>query len=404
MNMTSTAVIETVSFVDFPNETGHEVDDGGYSGGHGGHGYPIIPEIALVILRFVKIFVDSVGIVGNTAVIILVVFCRDLRTTANYHFLNMALADVVLLLENILTQISYLINYDIFSSWMCVPNYLHTMTVQTSSLTLSALSIDRYKLIVHPLKNLQERTTMSVLSSLVGVWLLSLLLHAPVQIFSTRVGKYCMTLLPWKHGSLVYKIYTLLVLFVIPVLIVSFCNYQIARKLRRKRPGMSHGTSVVTSAALFQRTHDVAVSNADVEFRPPASEPAVPSDAKPSAAKKPGRARSMRLVITVALLYIMLYLPFYAFYAASIIPNALPRKLYYEGHVYASLLLLINSAINPYIYVLIGGNFRRQICQLLPCLRRKKTADNKYIDDCSKQNQFSNGITNTTSPDLEKSE
>lgn len=89
-----------------------------------------------------------------------------------------------------------------------------------------------------------------------------------------------------------------------------------------------------------------------------------PKDAKPSSR----RARSSRLIVTVVIAYIALNLPFYVLYTLSLIPGAIPWKVYFDAHTYLALMLLLNSAVNPFIYSLMGSNYRKHIRQALRCL------------------------------------
>ena len=122
-NSTSVTTVDTLDMVfDDLNATDVAVIGGGHQGN-------IIPPAVLMLLRYFKIMVDAVGLLGNAVVIIMIVSFRDLRTAPNFHFLNMALADAFLLLNNLAMQISFLVDFDIFLALKCLPSYFHKVSV-----------------------------------------------------------------------------------------------------------------------------------------------------------------------------------------------------------------------------------------------------------------------------------
>lgn len=96
-----------------------DADDGG---GHHDYGERTLFDMIVV---YFKLVVDIVGLLGNVVVVLLVTFCHDLHSAANYHFLNMAVADFILLLENLAARINNIIHFDLFRAWDCIPLYLH---------------------------------------------------------------------------------------------------------------------------------------------------------------------------------------------------------------------------------------------------------------------------------------
>eukprot|EP00057_Strongylocentrotus_purpuratus_P000912 XP_001186640.1 PREDICTED: octopamine receptor beta-2R [Strongylocentrotus purpuratus] len=363
---TTTAIILAgvdydLSFNETLNDTSYgdafDADDGG---GH--HDYGERSLFDMIVMYF-KLVIDVAGLLGNVVVVLLVTFCHDLHSAANYHFLNMAVADFILLLENLAARINNIVHFDLFRTWDCLPLYLHTVVVQTSSLTLAALSIDRFKLIVRPLKNLHDRSTAKVFISLIAVWFVSFALHIPSQLFSVQNGSYCKVILPWVHGKLVYGIYSNVALFYLPTSIVLYCNLSIIAKIRRRRPGVSYLDRNAQPTTSHDTTED---GHGGTSAAITTSKPVVTRS--PKDAKSSRRARSSRIIVTVVIAYIALNLPFYAFYTLSLIPGAIPWKVYYDGHSYLGLMLLLNSAINPFIYSLMGSNYRKHIRQALRCL------------------------------------
>ncbi|XP_054755773.2 5-hydroxytryptamine receptor 2A-like [Lytechinus pictus] len=340
-----------------------EVDDRGE-----GHLYSDDDTLFAMVILYFKIVINIVGMVGNVVVILLITLCRDLHTAANYHFLNMAVADFILLLENIVRRIGNLMDVDVLQSWNCVPVFLHTVVVQTSSLTLAAVSIDRYKLIVRPLKNLHERSALSVTLSLVAVWIVSFVLHIPIAVFTVQTASYCKTVLPWVHGKLVFGVYSNVVLFYLPTSIVLFCNLCILAKIRRKMPGLRFRLPASKPMETSTTSNECVDENSskDATNYPSATQSSPQSKTR----QVSRRGRSARIVMTVMFAYIAFNLPFYGFYTVALIPGAMSWNVYLNGHLYLAVLLLINSAVNPFIYALMGSKYRkhfRQVVRYLCC-------------------------------------
>ena len=105
-----------------------------------------------------------------------------------------------------------------------------------NSLTLLALSLERYFAICHPLRSRRWQTLSHSYKIIIGVWVSALLFIVPVAVFqqlkTMRNGnKLCIEIWPNKNLEKVYQILLDIVLFLLPLLMMMVAYSLIARNL-----------------------------------------------------------------------------------------------------------------------------------------------------------------------------
>ncbi|XP_038071975.1 G-protein coupled receptor 54-like [Patiria miniata] len=131
-------------------------------------GQPV--QKAIGIFTFVII---AVGLVGNSAVIYIVVRYRDMHTTTNFSFANLALTDILLLVFQALSITLDIFGYGVSVSLNCWPTfYLRHVIGEVTGLTLAMMSYDRWRLVAYPLEAVKhtERRKRVFLFGIVILW------------------------------------------------------------------------------------------------------------------------------------------------------------------------------------------------------------------------------------------
>ncbi|XP_070543183.1 somatostatin receptor type 2-like [Ptychodera flava] len=263
------------------------------------------------------------GMLGNGFVIFMLLYYTGLRTVPNVYIFNLALADLLFLCSLPFLTYFYHINYWIFGKIVCkVVSGIDGMNMFTGIFILTAMSIDRYLAIVHGIRSMKYRTVKAAKITNCMLWLLSTLVTLPVWIYSDEHEPgLCDIRWPEHIDGAWFIIYTFVIGFVLPVVIISSCYIFI----------------------LFHVIH---------------SGPKSENNRKSSSA-----SRKVFVMVSLAVAaFAMCWLPFYV------------TRLLYVFHFHSSILRpffvitlclsYANSALNPLIYTYTGGNFRKNLAKM----------------------------------------
>lgn len=122
-----------------------------------------------------------IGIVGNSMVVAVIYRYMKLKTVANAFVLNLAVSDLTFLITLPMWATSTATGYHWpFGGFLCKACAgLATFNLYTSIFFLTALSIDRYLAIVHPMRSRRFRTVEYARITCVLIWLFAFLLSLP---------------------------------------------------------------------------------------------------------------------------------------------------------------------------------------------------------------------------------
>ncbi|KAG5853132.1 hypothetical protein ANANG_G00069840 [Anguilla anguilla] len=183
---------------------------------------------------------------GNSLFVTALVSCRKLRSVTNLLIANLAVSDLLVALVCCPFEMHYYVVQEL--SWSFGPHlcsavtYLRSVSLYVSTDALLAIAMDRYLVIVHPLKpRMSSHRACCVLGS---IWLFSLLVALPSAYFSTQTQfgalrgslgdkAYCVQIWTADKAAL-YKTYFLFLFvaqFLLPVLTMSGCYVQICHAL-----------------------------------------------------------------------------------------------------------------------------------------------------------------------------
>lgn len=189
-----------------------------------------------VVTAVVYSIVFIVGLVGNTLVTYVVIRDSNIKTVTNIYILNLALADGLYILGIPFLGTNSVLSYWPYGDFFCkVCMTADAMSQFASIFCLTVMSIDRYLAVVHPISSSKWRTPRMAKSFNVGVWVLSFLVVLPVTIYSHVQEEFntCNITWPEPQGlwSIVFILYTTIVGFFGPLVIISFCYLLIVIKV-----------------------------------------------------------------------------------------------------------------------------------------------------------------------------
>lgn len=206
------------------------------------------------------------SVLGNLLVITAVLRSAHMRKVNNILIVNLAVSDLLLC-----TLVSPMTLMEIlYKRWpgphlqvLCILSGMVPVCITfVSTLTITGIAIDRYKVIVYSATSRTPPKLSKALCSLLFIWSVSILLSCPlifamslevihmpkqfVHIVKVSSLAYCAE--EWgqyKKGRLVYSIFSLVVQFILPLTLISFAHSSIKKKLQ-KLPSWQKGVQQST--------------------------------------------------------------------------------------------------------------------------------------------------------------
>ncbi|XP_055977440.1 neuromedin-U receptor 1 [Sorex fumeus] len=306
-----------------------------------------------ICVTYLLIF--AVGVVGNALTCAVILRHKTMRTPTNYYLFSLAVSDLLLLLAGLPMEL-----YELWQNYPYLLGvggcYLRTQLFEigflASVLNVTALSVERYVAVVHPLRARSLVTGAHVRRVLAAIWILATLSAVPntslQEVKELEVD--CWGLVPDTSSctvaesqkdlyNLVVQVTTLLFFF-LPMGVISVLYLLIGRQLQRERllaPGQGAG----------------------------------PDDSsKRSSLKERGRTQVTKMLFVLVVLFAVCWAPFHTerllwSFVTDWTPDS--KEAYEYVHIFSGVLLYVGSAANPVLYSLMSTRFRETFQDVL-CL------------------------------------
>lgn len=297
-------------------------------------------------ILYTGIFV--IGLIGN--VLVCYVVCRNkaMQTVTNMFITNLALSDVLLCVLAVpFTPLYTFLGRWVFGRFLChtVP-YAQGCSVYISTLTLTAIAMDRFFVIIYPFHPRMKITTCLMI--ITAVWVFSLLLTLPYGLYMSLNtydnidDHYCEEDWPSESSRKLYGSVTVVLQFILPFLIISVCYILVSIKLNdraRTKPGCK--------------------------------------TSKKEEADRERKKRTNRMLISMVGVFGISWLPlnsvniFNDFYETK---SDIYTVLFFVAHCIA----MSSTCYNPFLYAWLNENFRKEFKQVLPCFHNAGYNNNGY--------------------------
>ncbi|XP_048393928.1 G-protein coupled receptor 135 [Stegostoma tigrinum] len=203
------------------------------------HGMAMASKALILLLIFL------LSCLGNSAVIVMIVKHRQLRTVTNAFIMSLSLSDLLTALLCVPFSFIMLFTQEgvwIFGDWFCIANgFFNSCFGIISTLTMMLISFDRYYAIVRqPQEKIGRRRATQLL---VAVWLIAVLFSFPWYLMAQANGPmvvhkkgfyHCMYI--FHSGSsrmgTSYSIILIVVCYLLPFSLMCFCHYNICKTVR----------------------------------------------------------------------------------------------------------------------------------------------------------------------------
>ncbi|XP_059346899.1 substance-P receptor [Ammospiza nelsoni] len=193
-------------------------------------------QVALWAAAYALIVV--VAVVGNAVVMWIILAHKRMRTVTNYFLVNLAFAEASMAALNTVVNFSYAVHNEwYFGAAYCrFHNFFPIAAVFASIYSMTAIALDRYMAIIHPLR---PRLSAAATKAVMGlIWLLALLLAFPQGYFSVTAelpGRLvCLVEWPEPGGAESGKAYHFsmtVLLYLLPLLVIGCAYAAVGRTL-----------------------------------------------------------------------------------------------------------------------------------------------------------------------------
>lgn len=284
-----------------------------------------------------------IGIVGNSMVVAVIYCYMKLKTVANIFVLNLAVSDLTFLITLPMWATFTATGYHWpFGGFLCKASAgLAIFNLYTSIFFLTALSIDRYLAIVHPMRSRRFRTVRYASVTCVAIWLFAFVLSVPTAVtrdvhhFTISNNTVCGIMHHTIESAtrlrflLAISLMKSLLGFLVPFVIIITCYFLIGRALL----GAKH-------IQKSSRSRDDEV---------------------------------LRMLGAAVLAFFLCWTPHQVFHLMqfltqlTLIKNCAIIDIIDTALPFTICIAYFNSCVNPIVYGFVGRNFRKNLLRLLCC-------------------------------------
>ena len=304
------------------------------------------PVFYIWTLRLVYSAIFLLGTVGNAVVCFAIVKRKAPQNSCNLFTFNLAFHDLVLVLLYVPTQMIALEHCYawILGKVMCQLVYMILPICQSASIgTLLAITADRFRAIVFPVKSRLTRKT--VLLAIAAIWVGSIVTALPL-IFIIEISPEsgvvsCVESWPSETLLEAYWISMFVIQYLLPLSTISILAGITAYRLRKS-------------------AHPVAMESCE---RSEMLRKTVRKRLKQT-------KRITKMLIVLVLLYGICMLPQHVVFTFWTIYGDLPNKSYREqANIVANIFPIANSALNAIAYGTLNKEFKGLFKALFRCAR-----------------------------------
>lgn len=301
-------------------------------------------EQTITIAIFLLILIAFLASVANFLVL-KAIFSHKRRKLHEYLMLNLVATDAGTCLVSIpLDVVEQVIGEFPYGAAFCHVIYpFQSALVYSSVMTLLFMCIERYRLIVSPLKpRIRVKTGLTIIAA---IWLLSFLMVLPLSLALRLKGTHCLEEWPNVYSGKVFTLTIFTLLYLIPLVIMTFLyafmidvltkdTASLKRRWRRK------------SKTLSQESVDMRMER---------------------------NFTIVKVFVFAVIAFAVCMLPTHITWLWHDFGSGSKRpELFSKVATFSNILMYVNSVFNPFIFgsMLIDAKTLNKLCRSLLCCRR----------------------------------
>ncbi|XP_032755469.1 C-X-C chemokine receptor type 1 [Rattus rattus] len=286
-----------------------------------------------VVVFYTLVFLLS--LLGNSLVMLVILYRRRTRSVTDVYVLNLAIADLLFSLTLPFLAVSKSKGW-IFGTPLCkMVSLLKEVNFFSGILLLACISVDRYLAIVHATRTLTRKRYL-VKFVCMGTWGLSLVLSLPFAIFRQAYK-------PYRSGTVCYEVLG-----------------EATADLRITLRGLSHIFGFLLPLLIMLVCYGLTLRTL---FK----------------AHMRQKRRAMWVIFAVVLVFLLCCLPYNlvllsdTLLGAHLIQDTCERRNNIDQALYITEILgFSHSCLNPVIYAFVGQSFRHEFLKILANLVHKE--------------------------------
>ncbi|XP_027523836.1 5-hydroxytryptamine receptor 6 isoform X1 [Corapipo altera] len=316
-------------------------------------------------------FIILLTTAGNFLLILLIITQRSLRNTSNYFLVSLFMSDLmvglVVMPPATLNQLygRWVLRGDFCSLWAS----FDVMCCSASILNLCIISLDRYLLIISPLKYKMRMTSCRALWLVLATWTVAALASfLPIKMgwHELEFEELSLNVTSWGDEdqcrlvvSLPYALVASCLTFFLPSAAISFTYCRILLAARKQAVQVASLTSNMATTTTADDTMP------QIPCVP--SQPMAGSESRRFTNKHSKKALKASLTLGILLgMFFVAWLPFFITNVMQAVCGCVPAGFFDV----LTWLGYCNSTMNPIIYPLFMRDFKRAMGKFLPCCRR----------------------------------
>ncbi|XP_043572271.1 G-protein coupled receptor 61 [Chiloscyllium plagiosum] len=309
---------------------------------------------------FFMLLVDLVGIIGNTAVMLVIIRTPLFKKFVFvFHLCVVDLTAVLILMPLGMMSSSTLFDNLIFGDTLCrIYLFLSMLFISASILSILAINVERYYYIVHPMRYEVRMTLKLVVSVIICIWIKATLMSI-LSVLGWNSQRHVNNQCAWQWGGEIYEkvfiIFFGLFYFLFPVLVILivYCNmFKVARVA-----ALQHGPLPTWMDTPRQRSESLSSQSTMVT-----------SSGGPRASPQRtfGGGKAAIILFVVGGQFVVCWLPFFAFHLHSVLSTSSTHLDLWETIV--TWIGYTSFSINPFFYGCLNRQIRGELSKHLNCL------------------------------------
>ncbi|XP_076337026.1 galanin receptor 2a-like [Tachypleus tridentatus] len=315
-----------------------------------------------------------IGVTGNIIVVAVMTCDSSSRNVTSIFLVSLAVADLLLLVIYVPLDVAhyFVIQWDKDGTICRTAAYAEMVSAFASVLNLVAVTLERFVVIVFPIKSRSLCTMGNCKQLMLVVWIVSLLISLPViaskSTEKTVLTNYeitvtlfsCKELKDWR-GSVV-AIYRLVALFGLPSVIMIICYTRVIIELWISTKTMDELTNHNGGQQLKHVESQISISqDARSLSRYPHRLILRSHTTSDSREVKEARQQVIKMLIIVVFLFLVCWGPRLVLEICIIYGVEHFNHWIYTARIIFFLLPFVHSCLNPIVYCFMSTKFRRSM-------------------------------------------